>query len=262
MISVIMPVYNEECFLFDSIKSILDQTYRDFELIIIDDSSRDNSSRIICSFRDKRITYLKNSQNKGVAYSLNKGLKKAKGDLIARMDADDISYPNRFETQVNFLRKNPNVGVVGSCVELVDEFGKKLNFKKYPETFKEIQRASIFRNPICHPTVLFRRALTDSYGMYDENLNGAEDYDLWLRFMQYTQFANLSKPLLKYRLLQESVSFGSMKRVEYAFAKTKFKAITQYGYPWGHSVVLFKSIISLIIPLSLRQWMYEKYFKY
>jgi len=121
LISVVMPVYNTEKFVAEAIESILAQTFTDFEIIIIDDCSTDKSWQIIQDFseKDQRIVTIQNSENQGLARSLNKGLKIAKGQFIARMDADDISMPQRFEIQLDFLKNHPDVGVVGSTVKFI-----------------------------------------------------------------------------------------------------------------------------------------------
>src|SRR3989338_10709157 len=131
-ISVIMSVYNGMPYLPEAVKSILNQTYKNFEFIIIDDASTDQSTKYLRFLKDKRIKLIKNSKNLGLAASLNKALKFAKGEYIARMDADDISLPKRFEKQVKFFKKHPSVDICGTWVNLIDDVGKIIGEKKYP----------------------------------------------------------------------------------------------------------------------------------
>ena len=149
--SVIMPVYNGEKYLKEAIDSILNQTFSDFEFIIVNDCSSDNTEDIIKSYKDNRIVYLKNEENSGVATTLNRGLDIAKGEYIARMDADDISLPKRFEKQVDFMDKNKNCIICGSNTEL---FGAISGRTYVPLTDSAIRATVIFSSPFTHPTVM------------------------------------------------------------------------------------------------------------
>ena len=262
MISVVMPVFNAEQYVGEAIKSILGQTYKNFEFIVINDASIDQSEKVIKSFKDRRIRYFRNQINSGVAKSLNKGLQVARGDYIARLDADDIASKDRFKKQVAFLRTYKNTGVVGSWVILIDDEGKQLQIKKYPEKYVDIKNEAIIHNPLNHSTVMFRRSLIQQYGGHDEKLNGAEDYDLWLRFLKFTKIENIPEPFVQYRLLKHGVSFKSMRRVEKSFIKAKIKSVVIYQYPFWHLIVIVKSLLSFVMPLALRNHIYEKYFNY
>lgn len=262
MISVIMPVFNAERFLKEAIQSILKQTYTDLELIVVDDASTDSLPFIMQSFSDKRVRYVKNEKRVGVACSLNRGLQKARGEHIARMDADDIASSKRFEQQIAFLKQHPEVGVVGTWVRIIDENEKKIGYKKYPTSSYNIARALIFENPLNHSSVMFRKNLMKQYGGYDEQLNGAEDYDLWLRYAKRSKLANIGKPLLNYRITKSSVSYRNMNRVQTAFIRTKFKAVQQYGYPVWHLLPVIKASLALALPMSMRQKLYATIFRY
>ncbi len=168
MISVIMPVFNAQNFIKDAIRSILNQTYKNFELIIINDVSTDMSDKLIKSFKDKRIRYIQNEINSGVAKSLNIGLRIARGKFVARLDADDIATKDRLQKQINFLNSHRDIGVVGSWVILINNKEKQLHIKKYPEKYDAIKKEAIRCNPLNHSTVMFRRSLIQQYGEYDE----------------------------------------------------------------------------------------------
>src|SRR5579862_9611696 len=176
-LSVILPVYNSDRFIRQSVQSILNQTFRDFELIIIDDGSKDKTEEILKSFKDKqslrdkslkRIKIIKNPKNLGVAKSLNIGLKESKGEYVARCDADDINIKDRFKKQVNFLDKHPDYVLVGSQAELINNSDKKISDTNLPVADKEIRKMMFIRNPILHPSVVFRRKALEKAGFYNE----------------------------------------------------------------------------------------------
>ena len=213
LISVIMPVYNTGIFLSEAIESILQQTYKNFEFIIINDGSTDSSRSIINKFakRDSRIVVI-NQKNKGIVDSLNTAIGKAKGKYIARMDSDDISIKNRLNDQIVFLKKNKNVGVVSTRVELINDKGGTLDYV-WPEDYKaqtpeEIKSIMINTNCIAHPAVMAKTELLKKY-RYSNQKNG-EDYDLWLRMLSDgVIIAKIDSNLLRYRIHSESITSKS-----------------------------------------------------
>lgn len=203
-ISVIMPVYNtEESYLREAIESILNQTFADFEFIIINDGSTNNAQDVILSYKDSRINYVVNEKNLGLIKTLNKGFDLAKGEYIARMDSDDISLPKRFEKQVDFMDKNPNVHVAGSWYE----WFPKCKVQKPPTNDKDIKECLLVQsNSLAHPTVMLRKSVIDKLeARYDENYAYVEDYALWLSLVDKVDFANIDEILLKYRIHPNSV---------------------------------------------------------
>ena len=222
-ISVIMPVYNGEKYLREAIDSILNQTFSDFEFIIINDDSKDSTEEIIKSYDDNRIVYLKNEQNLGVAGTLNRGLDIAKGEYIARMDADDISMPQRFEKQVAYLDKNQDVGVLGSNVIVFTETEE--NKTEFPCNEKDVRIHLFINSQLAHPTVMTRRSLVeDGIYRYDSTWEGREDYELWTRIVQKSKICNLPEPLLRYRKhsLQVTKKTDGHKLEKHAVLKHKF----------------------------------------
>lgn len=199
-VSVIMPVYNGEKYLTKAIDSILNQTFRDFELIVIEDGSTDSTSELLAAFKDKRIRVVCNKKNIGVTNSLNIGLRQAKGDYIARCDADEINHPKRFERQVNFLNHHSDVVLVGSSVILINQDNMVIGKVDFPQTHEEICRKIIVRNSIAHPTVMFRKKTIEQVGFYRSIFNGAEDYDLWFRMLHKGKVQNLPEYLVKRRI--------------------------------------------------------------
>lgn len=202
-ISVILPVFNAEAYLKKAIESILNQTYADFELIIINDGSLDHSEEIILSFNDNRIIYVKNSKNMGVVASLNAALKIATCKYIARMDADDIAYSHRLKTQYDYMELHPEIGVCGSYLEILAT--KELI--KYPQFHEEIVFDFLIRNVIAHPVVMFKRELLNENNLqYQHEYYPAEDYKLWLDLIKVTTFYNFPFPLLQYNVHPSSIS--------------------------------------------------------
>jgi len=201
-ISVILPVYNCEHFIYKAINSVLNQTFEDFELIIVDDCSTDNTVGIIRKFNDKRIQLIVKEKNTGYTNSLNYAVSIAKGEYIARMDGDDICLPSRFEKQVAFLEANPNVILCGTNIEY---FGAKLGFSNYPINSSAINISLCFGNPFCHPSVMGRTKVFLN-NPYDVNAEPAEDIDLWSRLVLEGEVCNLKEVLLKYRVHSKQIS--------------------------------------------------------
>ncbi len=201
LVSVLMSVYENASTLRAALDSILAQSLADFEFIVIDDASTDNSKSIIQKYRDSRIILIENERNLGLTAALNVGLQSAKGKYLARMDADDIALPTRLEKQVAYLERHPEVGILGTAAEVIDAAGEPQGISNRPQTGLAIRWMSLLANPFLHPTVMFRRELLVEHSLtYDERFSTAQDYDLWGRLLQHTQGANLAEPLLQYRL--------------------------------------------------------------
>lgn len=202
-VTILLPVYNAEKYVSQAIDSILKQTFEDFELLIINDGSTDESEEIIFSFKDPRIRYLKNTQNRKLVDTLNKGIESARGEYIARMDADDISLPARLQKQVSFLDNNPLVGVCGTWYQ---NFGVRNNVVKTPVDDTSIKTFLFFNSPFCHPTVVFRKELLLRHNLKYDNILYAEDYMLWVKLSRLTEMANMPEVLLLYREHEKNIS--------------------------------------------------------
>jgi len=206
LISVIFSVYNGAPYLKEAINSILDQTFTDFEFIIVDDGSIDETSKILDSFTDSRIVRLKNEKNLGLVQSLNKALNLAKGEFIARMDADDISLPERFAKQVAYFKKHPQISVLGTAISQVDKRGRHISVLVPPIYHKLILWQMFFSCPIFHATVMMRRKALVTFGYYDVNFAHVEDIELWSRLLfNGIKFANLLEALYIRRLHSRSI---------------------------------------------------------
>lgn len=200
-----MPVFNTEEYLQESIDSILNQSYGNFEFLIGDDGSTDNSYQILLSQNDPRIKIFRSEKNVGYASVLNNLINASEGEFIARQDSDDISLPNRFKKQIEFLNKNPDTGLCGTNVNF---FGNKVKRLLRPIQNEEIKAFMLFNNPITHPTVMFRRSvlLACENGKYNQELVPAEDYAMWFDFSRKTKLANLPENLFKYRWHANNIS--------------------------------------------------------
>lgn len=209
-VTVFMPVYNAEKYLSDAIESILNQTYEHFEFLIIDDGSTDASIKIIESYKDKRIRLVKNEKNRGLPYTRNLGLKLAKGDYIALMDSDDISYEQRLEKQVKYLNENPEIDVLSTGIDYL--YGKKIMTMKSYERNDEVLRIMLmFYNVINNPTVMLRRDFIIKNNLkYREEFIVAQDYSFWIDCLEVGKIHCMKKNLLAYRTGHENISKISM----------------------------------------------------
>lgn len=205
-VSVVMPVYNGERYLKEAVESVLNQTLSDFEFIIINDGSTDNTCAILKSFTDGRGNLI-DQEHQGLIASLNRGLAIARGEYVARMDSDDIALPDRLEKQVAFLRAHPEIGILGTACRLIDEGGLDLGVMRWPIHDLEIRWTSLLSSPFGHPTVMVRRDILMRDGLkYDEAFQRVEDYRLWTRVLSHTRGGNLDEPLLRYRVHPDRVT--------------------------------------------------------
>ena len=261
-ISVVMPVYNAERYLKDAIESILNQTFSDFEFIVIDDASTDNSYKIIEEFTktDERIVVLRNENNLGIAETRTKGTINAKGKYIAVADADDISISTRFEKQYNYLEKHSDCGVIGGFIELFDsDTGKIIGVRKYYEDDTNLRKRLFLYCPIAQPVCMIRKEVFDNIGYYDPKYPPAEDLDLWFRIGMKYKFANIQEILLKYRVHKKSATISKIQKMEAMTLEIREKYSTGYGY----SMTLFDKMYNFIIrityfiPYKIKIWVFN-----
>ena len=227
-ISVVMSAYNGEDYIRVAIQSVVDQVFSDFEFIIVNDGSTDHTANIIEEFDDRRIILVNNPVNRGLIYSLNLGFSLARGRYIARMDADDISLPNRLEKQVAFFEMHPEVGVLGTAIKVVSSFWGLSKTVKYPESDNCIRWCFTSYPALAHPTVIIRHSILDNMDLYDKSYVHIEDYDLWVRMSKHCKVANLPETLLIYRSHPESVTsknFQEQKRTGNFIRKRVFSDI-------------------------------------
>lgn len=204
MITVLMPTYKGAKYLKETIDSILGQTFKDFELLIINDCSPDNTDEIIATYSDPRIRYVKNEKNLGISGSSNYGFSIAKGKYIIRQDHDDIAYPTRLEEQFEYMENHPEVGICGTGFKV---FGRKSKTVIHPKCDAEIKALLLFKMPMAHQTSIMRREIFIKNNLlYDETFLSSNDRKLWIDASPFCQFHNLQKPLLKYRMYKGMTS--------------------------------------------------------
>lgn len=220
LITVFMPVYNTEDFLKEAIESILAQSYSNFELLIIDDGSTDNSINIIESFKDKRIRLVKNKKNMGLPYTRNRGLELAKGEYIAIMDSDDISHEKRLENQLDFLLKNRGIAIIVSNFKLIYGNGKIKKSGMPNWNPEEIKAQLLFRNFILNSSAMIRKDFIKKSGIkYNEEFFACQDYMFWVECLKFGEIYREKKHLLSYRTGHENITSNSKKKKKNARAK-------------------------------------------
>lgn len=256
-----MPVYNCERYVTQAVESILNQTYKKFEFIIIDDSSNDSTFRILKNFKkiDKRITLIRNRENLGVTKSLNKALAKSSGKYIVRMDADDWSYPERFQLQLDLMEKHPDVIVSGSYVEICDSKLKTKYIREYLHDDTNI-RKHIFRySPFAHPATIWKAEVLRKE-RYNEAISVAQDYELYFRVGKIGKFMNLDKPLLKLRMHKQSISTILSNAQSKNTILIRLNAILMLGYEmsvFDKFYNFLQEIVVGLIPVRLRFYIFN-----
>jgi glycosyltransferase involved in cell wall biosynthesis len=203
LVTVVVPSFNEAPDIVGaSLESLRSQTFRDFECIVVDESTQPElaaACEAACA-EDKRFIYIHTTERLGLSQSLNLAISKARGQLIARFDSDDICMPNRLELQIAFLRAHPEISAVGGAMDIITTKGRLIAHRSYPQTPKKIASAMQLTNAIAHPTVMFRKDVIDHYGGYNPSYRYCEDLDLWLRWMnEDLLFENLPQVLVQYR---------------------------------------------------------------
>jgi glycosyltransferase involved in cell wall biosynthesis len=266
LVSIITPVYNNEEYIREALESIIIQNFKDFEAIIIDDYSSDNSYSIITEYkdRDNRFKIFKNPRRTGAGDTRNFGLNNATGKYIAVFDSDDIMFPQRLSKQLNFMEKDDNImiGVCGSNVELIDNSGKVLGIKKFPEGHDACIKSLFYRSPFCHSSTIIRKQLFQDYGYYISDV--AHDYDLWFRLHDKTHFHNLQDILVKYRLHNKNISVDKIEKQYYTISKARKKLDTSnYKVPFFSKIYfIIGGIIIKFIPNDKIFSIYNKVLTY
>lgn len=260
-VSVLMPAYNSEKYIVEAIESILNQTFTDFEFIIIDDCSTDKTWEIIQKYskNDKRILAIKNEKNLGISGNRNKLKKLAKGDYIMWQDSDDISMPNRMEKQVEVLSNDSEIGIVGGYINQFNE-SEDFSIRKYSDKDSEL-RSKIFRySPCAQPASMIRKTVLDEVGDYDLNYPPAEDLDMSFRIGQNYKFTNIQDIVLKYRENYTGATFTKLKKMELATIsiRLRYANSSQYNMRLSDHIYNILQYISIfIVPAKLKIFMFN-----
>lgn len=257
-----MPVYNGEIYLREAIDSILKQSYKHFEFLIVNDGSTDGTEQIITSYTDKRIVYIKNENNLGVIESLNKGIFHAKGNYIARMDADDIAGPHRLLEQVNVFKKYPKVIVAGTDYYILNKSSLS-HIRNYGDSDYS-KTMLLFAPCFCHPTVMIRNMFRETGLSYEKSYVHAEDYKLWTVLSFHGQFYNINKPLLKYRSHGSQISVGYRNTQLTISERIRKEYLTDLGFKFSESQFEVHNYIgnndfirSYTILMQIESWLSE-----
>jgi glycosyltransferase involved in cell wall biosynthesis len=252
LISVIMPVYNGMPYLKQAVKSILEQSYKNFELIIVDDKSTDGTYLFLKKIKDKRVKILSNSKNLGIARSLNRAINNSRGQYIARMDADDISVGNRLDVQLKFLQDDSSIGICGSFAYLINEKGATIGSKKFPSKDHEIKKALNFYSPIIHPTFFAKASFFKKLSGYNPDFDYAEDYELLMRAANTYKMANVPEYLLLWRLWGKRRSRLNMKKMDQLDLTIKWQNFKRNSNLLTLAILIRKALFTVFIPTNIK----------
>ncbi len=215
LVSIVFPCRNAERYIRAALESILEQSYRELEILVIDNASDDGTPGIVAEYaaRDPRIKYLGNETDIGIAGSINRGLREATGELVARMDADDIAMPERIAKQVAYMEANPDCVICGTDIVLINGEGERIGRREFATRDADIKRGMLVEIPFCHPATMFRRSAVVEGGVfYDEQWRTVEDRDFWLRLADHGLYANISEDLMLYRISETSMKYAECRR--------------------------------------------------
>ena len=257
-VSVIIATYNEpENVIRQSVQSILSQTFTNLEVLILDDSTSEETRKTLDTFTfDPRVKIIRSETRMGFVHSLNIGLKQAKGQFIARMDGDDVSLPDRIAKQVAYLGEHPSISVLGGSMNIINEKDQIISYRKYPTGSFAFNWLSVYRTPLAHPTVMMRRNIVDAGFFYDESYKKSEDLEFWLRLRKNGfNLANMPDFLLNYRVCGDL----SKKRVNNHWdynLKARKKNFT-WKLPIINSLSILVSFMYSIMPTSIMRTIYS-----
>ncbi len=262
-VSVVLPVLNAATYLRAALRSLSEQSFSDYELVVIDDGSTDQSGAIIdaAAQLDPRVRVIRNKMSIGMGHVFNLGLFAAKGEYVARMDGDDVAHPERLARQVAFLDAHPEVVVVGAQVELIDVSGSVVGTRSYLVDDGPLRRAMARVSPFAHPVTMFRRELAVHLGGYDVRYAPAEDLHLWVRLAKCGLMANLPDVLLRYRVHDGSVTARQGLRMQWQSLRVRLLAARRHGLQMNR-VDAFLAVAQLgaaPLPYRLRMALFEWY---
>ena len=245
-ITILISVRNEDAYIGPTIQSILNQTYKNFEVWVIDDGSTDKTWKVIKSFKDKRIKSFHFEKNTGMTPRLNWAIPQIKTEFVARMDSHNLADKNRLKKQHDFMLKNPKIMAVGSNFIRIDESGKKMMETNYPLDYKNIKKKLIEKNVFKHGSMFIRREVYDKVGLYDPYFKLTQDYDFILRIAAKFPVANFSESLVTEIYRSQNMTQKHRVRSAWEALCSQWNALIKYGYPYWQAIYLVRGIGFLI----------------
>ncbi|OGO27527.1 MAG: hypothetical protein A2Z16_17490 [Chloroflexi bacterium RBG_16_54_18] len=258
VISVVMSAYNAESFIKQAIESVLKQEFNDFELILVDDGSTDDTASIYGTFQDQRLIIVKNEENCGQTFSLNRGINLAKGIYIARVDADDIAAPDMLQKMFEFLERSPQTAILGTSKKLIDPTGSVIREFRPPVDNQEIQKTLLTWNCLPHGGIIYRTDCLNFVGCYDESIKLAQDYDLALRLSEPWDAANLSELLYEYRWHDNMISMNRREDQDFWSKRIKEIAIKR-RLELGKNLLFDKDLAPDFFRSKSKRWLADRY---
>jgi len=263
LVSIVMPVYNAQDYLSSALESIIAQSYENWELIAVDDKSSDTSKTVLHEYvrRDPRIRVLSNAKNLGVGHSFDRGVAVAEGKYIARMDADDISYPKRLEKEVRFLEENPNVVAVGGQVSIINRYGEEIGSKLFPTDAKILYDMLYYSVPIQQSSIMINRPLLPPDFTWSDGWKKAQDLYLYFKLVRYGDLANLEDVVLGYREHPHGISQVSPKDTFVQTKKVRVLAVGRFDYSpslRARAISTFQQLVVPLIPETLVSRIYKR----
>lgn len=259
LVSVALPVHNGQPYLAAAVRSILDQSLDDLELVVAENASTDGTAEVLASFSDPRLAIVRSRELLPIADSHNLAAFESRGEFLAFMGADDVAHPERLARQVEALRADPSLGLVSSWVRVIDEHGVVRGALRFPTTDAELRRACFRYNPFLVPAATVRTSLFRELGGFDRRYAGAMDYDFTLRAMERARVANLPEELLDLRLHYSSESIRALRSTQLGAVRVRLAALRRGGYPLLAALWIFKPLLISALPLSLARALAHPY---
>ncbi len=256
LVTVLMPLYNGEKYIEETMKSILFQSYKNFELLIIDDGSTDNSINKIKMFSDKRINFIKNNNNIGQTKTLNKGIRLAKGKYIARIDQDDVNHKERLDLQVKYLEENPEIALIGTSINFIDHKGEHLINRESIKGHTQIINYFCVDNQIPHSSAIFRRNIAIQLNGYSENYKICQDFEFWIRLAKHFKIDNLKETLVSIRI-HDSQSLKNRKTKKNHF----IEIINSHKYLLNNHILNYNSKILVSFKILIYSFLLDNTIK-
>jgi glycosyltransferase involved in cell wall biosynthesis len=266
LVSILIATYNSEDFVKETLDSVLNQTYKNTEIVLCDDASSDGTVNILKEYQKKneRIKIIQNDRNLGISLNMNNGIRQCSGKYIAILDADDWAYPYRIEEQVNLMEENLKVVLCSGYMDICDEKLNVTTTREYPLTNEEIRKIIVRYNPISHPASMWRTSELRKTTLYSDKFPIARDYDLVVRISEFGEYKNIGKPLIKYRVREESETGKRVRQTQWYSFYIQMKAHFEYGFPlkFGDRIFLFfRLVATVILPVSLQRFIANNFSK-